>query len=66
MLMRNHELGEGIEVKTEEGEIVGTSVTAARRVSDSDILSTFVDCYSHLQFYLLTYILITTNMSHSE
>ena len=32
VLMRNHELWEGIEVVDDEGNVVGTSVIAARRV----------------------------------
>ena len=32
MLMRNHELSEGIEIKNQDGEIVGTSLIAARKV----------------------------------
>ena len=32
ILMRNHELSEGIEVLNKEGEVVGTSVVAAREV----------------------------------
>ena len=30
--MRNHELTEGVEVKNKDGEVLGTSVVAARRV----------------------------------
>ena len=50
--MRNHELGEGIEVKNKEGEVVGTSVTAARRVSSLLQLRT-VRQISLLIFYII-------------
>jgi hypothetical protein len=33
MLMRNHELMNGIRVENENGEIIGTSLIAARKVS---------------------------------
>lgn len=33
ILMRNNELSEGIEVVDEDGNVVGTSVVAARKVS---------------------------------
>ncbi len=42
ILMRNHELSEGIEVTTKDGESLGNSKAAAKKVRDF-ILHCFID-----------------------
>ena len=46
MLMRNHELWEGIEVKNKDGEVVGSSVVAARKVSSTFLLWNKIPFYT--------------------
>ena len=61
VLMRNHELFTGIEVKEKDGNVVGTSKIAARKVS-IEIQNCFVDnpdreTHNRIRNDVLTYLL---------